>query len=324
MARISFEIRLNNDTETEVDVAFNEITKSELGKVIDKFFDNIPEDIMASVLACLISIGDQLKERNKKKEEKKEDPQDAYKEVIGKFKKGNCSSDPGNFDELLANLFDGTYKDHKATDDTESDDDDKEETDDDEESHISESKNAVKLGEALKQGFSEGAKTDLYESDDKMVSHPPHYQGKGKFEVIDVIEQITEPYSGILATDIGNIVKYALRWPNKGGYQDLEKIIWYAFHIKQLENPETLINGNSIEKRITSDPIELDDIIDNFKDVYPDDETANSMARIILILMELYVDGLYDHVLISPRMSSIIGFVEKTINHLREIGWEKK
>ena len=71
----------------------------------------------------------------------------------------------------------------------------------------------------------------LYESDDKMVSHPKHYQSKNGLEVIDVIEAFTEKLTGIEATDTGNIIKYACRWKEKNGVQDIKKIIWYATHL---------------------------------------------------------------------------------------------
>lgn len=71
-----------------------------------------------------------------------------------------------------------------------------------------------------------------YESDDKMVSHPKHYQSKTGLEVIDVIEAFTDGLNGIEATDTGNIIKYACRWSRKGTpARDLEKIIWYATHL---------------------------------------------------------------------------------------------
>lgn len=71
----------------------------------------------------------------------------------------------------------------------------------------------------------------MYESNDKMVSHPKHYQSKNGLEVIDVIEAFTADLSGIEATDTGNIIKYACRWKNKNGIQDLEKIMWYTQHL---------------------------------------------------------------------------------------------
>lgn len=71
----------------------------------------------------------------------------------------------------------------------------------------------------------------MYESKDKMVSHPAHYQGKNGIEVIDVIESFTSDLQGIEATDTGNIIKYACRWKQKGGVQDLEKIMWYTQHL---------------------------------------------------------------------------------------------
>lgn len=85
----------------------------------------------------------------------------------------------------------------------------------------------------------ENNKIELYESDDKMVSHPAHYQSKNGLEVIDVIEAFTADLKGIEATDTGNIIKYACRWNAKNGAQDIRKIIWYATHLlKHLEEKE--------------------------------------------------------------------------------------
>lgn len=71
----------------------------------------------------------------------------------------------------------------------------------------------------------------MYESQDKMVSHPPHYQSGNGLEVIDVIEAFTADLKGIEATDTGNIIKYICRWKHKNGLQDLEKAKWYLDHL---------------------------------------------------------------------------------------------
>lgn len=71
----------------------------------------------------------------------------------------------------------------------------------------------------------------MYESNDRMVSHPPHYQSQTGLEVIDVIEAFTFDLKGIEATDTGNIIKYICRWKQKNGIQDLEKIMWYTQHL---------------------------------------------------------------------------------------------
>lgn len=71
----------------------------------------------------------------------------------------------------------------------------------------------------------------MYESDDKMVSHPSHYQSKYGLEVIDVIQAFTSDLQGIEATDTGNVIKYACRWKHKNGIQDLKKIMWYTQHL---------------------------------------------------------------------------------------------
>jgi len=58
-------------------------------------------------------------------------------------------------------------------------------------------------------------------SNKKMVEHPDHYN-KGKFEVIDVIEDWE------LCFNLGNAIKYIARHSWKGDpIQDLEKAIWY-------------------------------------------------------------------------------------------------
>ena len=71
----------------------------------------------------------------------------------------------------------------------------------------------------------------MYESTDKMVSHPSHYQSKSGLEVIDVIAAFTEGLEGIEAVDTGNAIKYICRWKDKNGVQDLEKAMWYIQHL---------------------------------------------------------------------------------------------
>jgi len=71
----------------------------------------------------------------------------------------------------------------------------------------------------------------MYESNDKLVSHPDHYQSETGLEVIDVIEAFTFDLKGIEATDTGNILKYICRWKAKNGLQDLEKAKWYLTHL---------------------------------------------------------------------------------------------
>lgn len=79
----------------------------------------------------------------------------------------------------------------------------------------------------------------MYESDDKMVSHPDHYKSESGLEVIDVIETFTSGLEGVEATDTGNVIKYICRWKKKNGIQDLKKIMWYTQHlIDYLEKKE--------------------------------------------------------------------------------------
>lgn len=82
-------------------------------------------------------------------------------------------------------------------------------------------------------------KNAMYESTDKMVSHPSHYQSETGLEVIDVIKAFTANLKGIEATDTGNVIKYICRWNEKNGIQDLEKAQWYLTHlIEEVKNRE--------------------------------------------------------------------------------------
>lgn len=71
----------------------------------------------------------------------------------------------------------------------------------------------------------------MYESNDQMVSHPPHYQTKSGLEAITVIEAFTDGLQGIEAVCTGNVLKYMLRWGEKNGIQDLEKARWYLDYL---------------------------------------------------------------------------------------------
>lgn len=83
------------------------------------------------------------------------------------------------------------------------------------------------INEHLFDGGERSTLYDDYESEDKMVSHPSHYQSKNGIEVIDVIEAFTEDLEGIEAVCTANAIKYLCRWSKKNGVQDLEKSIWY-------------------------------------------------------------------------------------------------
>ena len=75
------------------------------------------------------------------------------------------------------------------------------------------------------------------ETEPDMVNHPSHYISENGIEVIDVIEAFTKNLTGIEATDTGNIIKYACRWKDKNGVEDLKKLRWYTDHlINHIEN----------------------------------------------------------------------------------------
>ena len=58
------------------------------------------------------------------------------------------------------------------------------------------------------------------------VNHPSHYTN-GKYECIDILEDITKDLKGLEAFCTANAVKYLWRWKFKNGVEDLKKANWY-------------------------------------------------------------------------------------------------
>lgn len=59
-----------------------------------------------------------------------------------------------------------------------------------------------------------------------MVNQPPHYT-QGKFETIDVIEDVVQHLDGVNAVLVGHILRYVIRFPFKNGVEDLRKAQFY-------------------------------------------------------------------------------------------------
>lgn len=112
--------------------------------------------------------------------------------------------------------------------------------------------------------------SDIYESNDAMVSHPAHYKSVNGIEAIDVIKDYTRDLRGIYAADTANIIKYSCRWKKKNGRQDIEKTIWYASHLlNEVQNYRIVrINAEEVSHSI---PIGL--VMREFTDGYDEQET---------------------------------------------------
>lgn len=89
----------------------------------------------------------------------------------------------------------------------------------------------------------------MYECNDKMVSHPSHYQSRTGLEAIDVMEAFTADLVGIEAVDTGNVLKYMCRWKAKNGLQDLKKAAWYLehliSHVESIKSLEEISKGDN-------------------------------------------------------------------------------
>ena len=117
----------------------------------------------------------------------------------------------------------------------------------------------------------------MYECNDKMVSHPDHYQSETGMEVIDVIEAFTFDLTGIEAVDTGNALKYLCRWKKKNGLQDLNKARWYLEHL--IDHVEKLEEENKSIKEPIRCVWECKHCGDNFRVWDNDDWTLIDHMR---------------------------------------------
>lgn len=64
------------------------------------------------------------------------------------------------------------------------------------------------------------------------VKKPAHYT-YGRYEAIDVIEELTAGASGPEGFLLGNVLKYLWRYRRKNGLEDLQKARWYLDRLIQ-------------------------------------------------------------------------------------------
>ena len=74
---------------------------------------------------------------------------------------------------------------------------------------------------------------DALQHMDNVVHHPKHYNQYGDLEVIDIIIEATKNMQGDKGYVFGNILKYLLRAPFKGKFEeDVAKANWYWKYYK--------------------------------------------------------------------------------------------
>lgn len=74
---------------------------------------------------------------------------------------------------------------------------------------------------------------DALQHMDNVVHHPKHYNQYGDLEVVDIITEATKNMQGDKGYVFGNILKYLLRAPFKGKFEeDVAKANWYWKYYK--------------------------------------------------------------------------------------------
>lgn len=71
--------------------------------------------------------------------------------------------------------------------------------------------------------------------------NPNHYT-YGKYECIDVLEDVLKDCKGVDAFCIGNAIKYLWRYNHKNGLEDLKKARWYLNRI--INNIDNALKSN--------------------------------------------------------------------------------
>lgn len=67
--------------------------------------------------------------------------------------------------------------------------------------------------------------------------NPSHYK-TGKYECIDVLQDLLKDAKGIEAFYLGNAIKYLWRYKNKNGLEDLQKSKWYLDRLIEINSKE--------------------------------------------------------------------------------------
>ncbi|WP_207653241.1 DUF3310 domain-containing protein [Peptostreptococcus faecalis] len=71
------------------------------------------------------------------------------------------------------------------------------------------------------------------------INHPARYN-RGDIECIDAMEYICSDFTSKESVSLSNAIKYIWRCNDKGGYQDLDKAIWYLKRFKDKKEEKVL------------------------------------------------------------------------------------
>lgn len=90
------------------------------------------------------------------------------------------------------------------------------------------------------------------------VNHPNHYK-QGKYEAIDVINDIAQHYKGDVGYNIGNVLKYIIRAPHKHETptEDLQKALKYLEFAMKLVTGEKQHNETVQNKELVNELLAL-------------------------------------------------------------------
>lgn len=90
------------------------------------------------------------------------------------------------------------------------------------------------------------------------VNHPNHYK-QGKYEAIDIINDVVQHYKGDVGYNIGNVLKYIIRAPHKHETptEDLQKALKYLEFAVKLVTGEEQYNEMVQSKELVNELLAL-------------------------------------------------------------------
>jgi len=108
----------------------------------------------------------------------------------------------------------------------------------------------------------------------------------------------------------GNIVKYISRWENKNGIQDVEKALWYAKRLKEVDKarPALVLAATGEQKKKLL----------NFVDTYiKENKLSKEEASIITDVINYHLAFPVSDLVAKNILNSLIKSIEKFLNKLK-------
>ena len=160
-----------------------------------------------------------------------------------------------------------------------------------------------------------------------VINHPKHYTNKS-LECIDILEDCLEG-SGFIGFCVGNILKYAYRYNDKNGLEDLKKAKWYLLKLSEYCK-KNFLNHDDVE-HLPDSRATIENMMKEYLDEY-DFSTLNTIVEgemdkkingniskllyLIVLFQQIPLEALDINVVISDVLTPALDALDKVIDML--------